>query len=112
MKSIEDIRKAFSKVWRVATNQAEEALMSIPVDRERDADCIVHDAISELERLRAENERLKAAADRLVEISIENYKRGARRMAEIAERHWIGDEDEERNRSIKRLMKLLEEGQQ
>lgn len=52
MKPIEEIREAFQRVHRVATGQSREAYMRIPADPRHDADLIVMDAISELERLR------------------------------------------------------------
>lgn len=60
MKTIQEIKEAFSRVWKTATNQHQPlSLMTIPVDRERDCDCIVHDAIDELVMLREENAKLK-----------------------------------------------------
>lgn len=58
MFSIEQIREAFQKVHRVATNQTREAYMTIPPDPKRDADLIVGAAIDELERLRNERGQL------------------------------------------------------
>lgn len=54
MKTIEEIRAAFQKIHKVASNQSDAAYMSIPADPERDADLIVAAAIDELEKLRAE----------------------------------------------------------
>lgn len=52
IKTIDEIREAFFKIHNVAIGKSNRSYMSIPVDRERDADCIVSDAIDELERLR------------------------------------------------------------
>lgn len=75
MKTIAEIRAAFSKVWRSATHQSYEgSLMSIPVDRERDADCIVHDAIDELARLRGAThlEEIALLNDKIAALEEEN----------------------------------------
>lgn len=56
--SEEKIREAFNRIWKKATNQSSEfgerALMTIPVDEDRDADCIIHRALDELFKLRKE----------------------------------------------------------
>lgn len=58
--SEEKIREAFNRIWKRATNQyrevGERALMTIPVDEENDADCILHRALDELFKLRKEAE--------------------------------------------------------
>lgn len=53
--SEEKIRDAFRRIWSSATNQpgkGRRALMTIPVDEENDADCIMHRAMDELFELR------------------------------------------------------------
>ncbi len=52
MKTIEEIREAFHKIHDVATGKSDRAYMSIPADRERDADLILSEAIKELETAR------------------------------------------------------------
>lgn len=53
MKTIEEIRKAFLAMHHYATKENAPTYMSVPADRERDADLILSDAIDELEKLRA-----------------------------------------------------------
>jgi len=54
--SEEKIREAFQRIWRVATHQPRGddhmPIMSIPVNEDRDADCIMHRAMNELFELR------------------------------------------------------------
>lgn len=117
MTSIAEIREAFSRVWKTATNQGQcFPLMTIPPDREHDADCIIHDAIDELSTLRVKvadleknNAELNDDLIRVMNERNEAEERGARKMAGIAERHWIGDDDDDREQSIERLMQLYRE---
>ena len=51
-KSIDEIRDAFLRIHRVAIGTSERSYMSIPADRNRDADLILSDAIDELRRCR------------------------------------------------------------
>lgn len=78
---------------------------------------------AERERLVAENEKLDADAT-MYEKSLSEHEvmlkeaedklrdaeeRGAREMAGVAERYWIGDEEEDRQKSIERLMQLWQQ---
>lgn len=50
--SIEKIRTAFFRVHEMATGKTRQSYMSVPVDDEHDADCILLRAINELESFR------------------------------------------------------------
>lgn len=54
------VQKLCDFVWH---RRASEHLWTIPVDTERDFDCILHDGIDELVRLRADNARLTQALE-------------------------------------------------
>ena len=60
MHSIEEIRKAFSKVHKRACGDTDEVYMSIPADPRRDADLIISAAIDELEQYRNEAKEILA----------------------------------------------------
>ena len=57
------IREAFRRIWKRATNQpretGERSLMSVPVDRENDADFIMGRALDELFYLRKANDKIQ-----------------------------------------------------
>lgn len=60
--SEENIRNAFRRVWAYATNQdtkRNESLMSIPANRDKDADLILSDAIDELMQYRKGKSEVK-----------------------------------------------------
>lgn len=67
MKTIEEIRKAFLAMHHYATKENAPTYMSVPADRNRDADLILSAAIDELEKLRSEVIAAKADAARLRE---------------------------------------------
>ena len=65
MKTIEEIRKAFLAMHHYATKENAPTYMSVPADRNRDADLILSAAIDELEKLRSEVIAAKADAARV-----------------------------------------------
>lgn len=115
MKSIADIKQAFSRVWKTATHQEQTfPLMTIPPDRERDADCIVHDAIDELARLREEIASVKVASAAVfatLKATIKDAEeRGAREMANLCDLRFVGSRPRDLTNSIDDLMQLWREG--
>lgn len=109
-RTVQELRGALSMVGQIIWNggkpRSGEHVWSIPVDQERDFDCILGDGISELIELRARAERAESA---LAEMAVEIERLRARTkinvavVAELRARHERSDRSYGFSAPVRRL---------